>query len=70
MNIALILACSFFVYNSRFCGGYVLGHHSEDSGQSQSKARGLLWIPPQSPAVRGGSLAPFGYGCLQCEGEV
>uniref|UniRef100_A0A7N5P5F3 Focal adhesion kinase 1 n=2 Tax=Ailuropoda melanoleuca TaxID=9646 RepID=A0A7N5P5F3_AILME len=46
------------------------GHHSEDSGQSQSKARGLLWISPQSPAVRGGSLAPFGYGCLQCEGEV
>lgn len=50
--------------------GCVLGNHSEDSGQSQSKARGLLWISPQSPAIGGGALAACGHGCLQCEGEI
>lgn len=50
--------------------GVFLGHHSEDSGQSQSKARGLLRISAQSPSVGGGSLAPLGHGRLQREGEV
>lgn len=48
----------------------VLGHNSEDCGQSQSEKRGLLWVTAQSPAVWGGSLATLGHGGIQCEREV
>lgn len=68
MTIALALAHSFWCVTAAL--GVFSGHHPEDRGQPQSEARGLLRISAQSPAVRGGSLAPPGHGRLQREGEV